>query len=56
MIAAPDEARAMGERGRAVVSADFDRRKQAADFERLLLELVPESATGGAWAARAAEA
>src|SRR5262249_994594 len=56
LIAAPDRARAMGERGRAAVCRDFDRRKQAADFERLLRELVPGKVAGSAWAQQAAEA
>lgn len=53
---APDEARAMGARGRAAVCAEFDRRYQAADFERLLRELVPETASDAVCARRTAEA
>ncbi len=41
LMDSPEEARAMGARGRAAVCAEFDRHKQAADFEDLLRELVP---------------
>lgn len=40
LVADPDRARAMGTHGRAAVRAEFDRRKQAVDFERVLRELV----------------
>jgi len=43
LMDAPEEARAMGLRGRAAVCAEFDRRTQAADFEALLRELVPDA-------------
>lgn len=49
LMTSPAEARAMGERGRAAVCTEFDRRKQAADFERLLGELLsvePSEAVG----------
>jgi hypothetical protein len=52
----PDEARAMGLRGRAAVSAEFARRKQAADFERLLRELVPGTSAERHWGRRTAAA
>jgi glycosyltransferase involved in cell wall biosynthesis len=54
VMAAPDEARAMGERGRAAVCARFDRSRQAEDFERLLRELVPGTAPETAWRRTAA--
>jgi len=40
----PAEARAMGERGRVCVCAEFDRKRQATDFERVLHELVAAEA------------
>jgi glycosyltransferase involved in cell wall biosynthesis len=46
MMASPDEARAMGRRGRAYVCAEFDRQRQAAAFEQLLHELVAGAAPG----------
>jgi glycosyltransferase involved in cell wall biosynthesis len=49
LMGSPEEARAMGERGRAAVCADFDRRRQAADFERLLCELVPNEPQERRW-------
>ncbi len=56
LLHAPDEGRAMGARGRAAVCAGFDRRQHAADFERLLGELVPPAAPQEAWPRRTAEA
>jgi glycosyltransferase involved in cell wall biosynthesis len=56
LMAAPDEARGMGECGRAAVCARFDRGRQAEDFERLLRELVPAAAPESAWRRRTAAA
>jgi glycosyltransferase involved in cell wall biosynthesis len=56
LMESPDEARAMGTRGRAAVCAGFDRRTQAADFERLLRELAPRRAGEGRWGRRTAAA
>ncbi len=44
LMEAPAEARAMGARGRAAVCAEFDRRRHADEFERLLRDLVPDEA------------
>jgi len=52
LMAAPDEGHAMGRRGRAAMCAEFDRRKQAADFQRLLPLLMPDSQRVPAWAER----
>jgi glycosyltransferase involved in cell wall biosynthesis len=43
LMDSPEDARTMGMRGRAAVCAEFDRRRQAADFEVLLRELVPDA-------------
>ena len=56
LLETPDEAQTMGARGRAAVCAGFDRRQHAADFERLLSELVPPAAPEPAWPRRTAEA
>jgi len=56
LLADPDEARAMGMRGRAAVCAGFARRKQAADFECVLHELVDGEAAAPAAARKVAVA
>jgi glycosyltransferase involved in cell wall biosynthesis len=53
LMSSPSEAQAMGRRGRAAVCAEFDRWKQAADFERLLPELMSDPRTAPAGAERA---
>jgi len=54
MMHDPAETRAMGMRGRAAVCAHFDRRTQAADFERLLHELTSAPVPCRAWVREAA--
>jgi glycosyltransferase involved in cell wall biosynthesis len=46
LMSSPAQARVMGERGRACVCAEFDRERQAMDFERVLHELVVAEAPG----------
>jgi glycosyltransferase involved in cell wall biosynthesis len=56
LMDAPDQACIMGERGRAAVCAEFDRRRHAEAFERLLRELVPAGVPAAAPARRPATA
>jgi len=49
LLASPAEAKAMGQCGRATVCGEFDRRRQASDFERILGELLPASWRLPAW-------
>jgi glycosyltransferase involved in cell wall biosynthesis len=56
LMSSPAEARAMGRRGRVAVCAGFERQKQAAEFERLLCELMPRKQYAPIWAERPARA
>jgi glycosyltransferase involved in cell wall biosynthesis len=49
LMSSPAEAQAMGRRGRLAVCAGFAREQQAADFERLLCELMPELDSAPTW-------
>src|SRR5262249_27169844 len=55
LMASPDAARAMGARGRAAACAAFARGLQAAEFDRLLRELVPDPEPAPAWVGEIAE-
>jgi glycosyltransferase involved in cell wall biosynthesis len=56
LMSSPAEARTMGRRGRVAVCAEFAREKQAADFERLLCELMPATHPAPVWAEQPARA
>jgi glycosyltransferase involved in cell wall biosynthesis len=56
LMSSPAEAQAMGRSGRVAVSVEFAREKQAADFERLLCELMPRTQHAPVWTERAARA